>query len=462
MRMEDAKGNNEHGLQTFVDKFDALSSVFDSMPTGVVAILDQNFNVATINKTAKEILGTDPAAIVGKNAEDILENNFPGILSVIQETITNRSPIKNFNLEIENRHGEVKTCLVSTAFTEEPSTDDFGVVLVLHDISEVTRLRKAHIAERSFGPLIGSSPIMKALYDTIETVAEFDTTVLVYGETGTGKELVARTIHNYSHRKAGPFVPINCSALSSSVLESELFGHIKGAFTGALRDRSGRFEMAEGGTVFLDEIGSLSIDLQVNLLRTIQERIIERVGSAEQIPIDVRVISATNHDLTELVAKKRFREDLYYRLKVFQINAPPLRSRRLDIPILGDHFIEKFNQVHGNRIIGLSNAAKELLMKYTWPGNVRELENAIEHAMILTPGKIIEPQYFPPEVRHMQMNGSPPVPSTTKDPGTEEENIRRTLAALGGSVSKAAIQLGMHRSTLWRKMREFGIKRNKG
>jgi len=205
----------------------------------------------------------------------------------------------------------------------------------------------------------------------------------------------------------------------------------------------------------------LSLDLQVKLLRTIQERIIERVGSSKQRPINVRIISATNQDLTEMVAKKKFREDLYYRLKVFQINVPPLRSRRLDIPILGDHFIEKINRVHGNRILGLSKASKESLMRYSWPGNVRELENAIEHAMILSPGKIVEPQYFPPEIRHMQLDGSPPVPSSFKDPGKEEENIRRVLAALSGNVSKAAIRLGMHRSTLWRKMREFGIRRQK-
>jgi len=236
---------------------------------------------------------------------------------------------------------------------------------------------------------------------------------------------------------------------------------VEDRFTGASQDRRGRFEMAAGGTVFLDEIGSLSLDLQVKLLRTIQERIIERVGSSEQLSIDVRVISATNQDLTELVAKKNFREDLYYRLKVFQIDVPPLRSRRLDIPILGEHFIEKINRIHGNRIIGLSSASKELLMKYAWPGNVRELENAIEHAMILSPGKMVEPQYFPPEIRHMQRDGSPPVPSVANDPDKEEENIRRALAALGGNVSKTARRLGIHRSTLWRKMREFDIRRDK-
>ena len=460
MANEKNKGSDKQTLQEIVQKFNALSSVFESMPTGVFAILDKNMNIATINRTANAILGIETDAIMGKNAQEILETRFPGIQKVFQETIASRRPIKNFNLEIEDQVGEIKTYLVSTGFTEESSKDDFGIVLVLHDISEVTRLRKAFLAEQSFGGLVGSSPVMKELYGTIETIADFDTTVLIYGQTGTGKELVAHSIHSISRRKNGPFIPINCSALSSSVLESELFGHVKGAFTGALQDRRGRFEMADGGTVFLDEIGILSLELQVKLLRTIQERVIERVGSSEQIPIDVRVLSATNHDLTELVAKKQFREDLYYRLKVFQINVPPLRSRRLDIPILGDHFIEKFNRVHGNRIIGLSNAAKELLMKYTWPGNVRELENAIEHAMVLTPGKIIEPQYFPPEVRHMRPDGAPPVPSINEDPSAEEEIIRRALAALGGNVSKAAKQLGMHRSTLWRKMREFGIKRD--
>jgi len=454
-------GHQQKTLQEFVGKFNALSTVFESMPTGVFAILDQNLNIATINKTAGEILGTDTDFIMGRNAQEILEDKFPGIQKIIQETIVNKSPVKNFNLEIEAPYGEIKTYLVSTAITEESLKNDFGVVLVLHDISEVTRLRKAFIARQSFGLMIGASPVMKELYRTIETIAEYDTTVLIYGETGTGKELIARTIHNFGHRKKGPFIPINCSALSSSVLESELFGHVKGAFTGASQDRRGRFEMAAGGTVFLDEIGSLSLDLQVKLLRTIQERIIERVGSSEQLSIDVRVISATNQDLTELVAKKNFREDLYYRLKVFQIDVPPLRSRRLDIPILGEHFIEKINRIHGNRIIGLSSASKELLMKYAWPGNVRELENAIEHAMILSPGKMVEPQYFPPEIRHMQRDGSPPVPSVANDPDKEEENIRRALAALGGNVSKTARRLGIHRSTLWRKMREFDIRRDK-
>jgi len=448
------KGNKT--LRDYVQRFNELSTVFNSMPTGVFAILDRKSNIASINKTAGKILGLDSRSLIGKNAREVFENRFPGIQKLIDETIKNHRAVRNFNLEIEDSDANVKTYLVSTAITEELDPTDYGIVLVLHDISEVTRLRKAAIAQQSFGQLIGQSPNMKKIYSLIETVAQFDTTVLIYGETGTGKELAARTIHQYSHRSNGPFVPVSCSALSSSLLESELFGHVKGAFTGAIKNRSGRFEIAKGGTVFLDEIGTLSIDIQLKLLRTIQERVIERVGSSEPIPIDVRIIAATNRDLSELVAKNQFREDLYYRLKVFQIDIPPLRERRLDIPILSDHFIERFNRLYNRKVIGFSSVSKEQLMKYLWPGNVRELENAIEHAMVLTTGKIIEPLHLPIEIRHMKINGSPPPPQI-HDFDTEEENIRRALASFGGNVSRAAASLRMHRTTLWRKMRELGI-----
>jgi two-component system response regulator HydG len=445
-------------FQDYVEKFNELSTVFDAMPTGVFAILDPKLNIATINKAASAILGADSENLIGKDAHQIFESHFPGILKLIEETIQNRRPVKNFTLEIENSNAEFKTFLVSTALTEGIDTQEFGVVLVFHDISEITRLRKTAMSLQSFGALIGASPPMKDVYSLIETVAQYDTTVLIYGETGTGKELVARTIHEYSSRATGPFVPVSCSALSSTLLESELFGHVKGAFTGAIKDRQGRFEIANGGTIFLDEIGTVTLDVQVKLLRTIQERLIERVGSSESIPVDVRIISATNRVLPELVAKDEFREDLYYRLKVFQINVPPLRERRLDIPILAEHFIDKFNKLHNRNIIGLTPAAKELLMNYFWPGNVREFGNAIEHALILSPGKVIEYQSLPPEIRHAKVNGTP-LPPPTEDLNDIEEKIRRTLASFSGNVSRAAESLGMHRTTLWRKMREFGIKR---
>lgn len=444
-------------LNDYVQKFNELATIFDNMPTGVFVILDQNSRIASINKTAGQILNLDHEALIGKDAKEIFERQFPGIQQLIEETIQYRRSIKNFTLEIENSEAEIKTYLVSTAIAEEIDPAEFGVVLVLHDISEITRLRKAVVSNQQFGELVGSSPSMKDVYALIQTVAQYDTTVLIYGETGTGKELVARSIHACSQRSGGPFIPVNCSALTPSLLESELFGHLKGAFTGAAKDRRGRFELADGGTIFLDEIGTLSMDLQVKLLRTIQERVIEQVGSSQPQPIDVRVISATNLSLPELVAKKQFREDFYYRLKVFQINLPALRERRTDIPLLASSFILRFNRLYSKNIMGLSHAAKEMLINYLWPGNVRELENAIEHAMILANGKIIEPQCFPPEIRHSKANGTPPPPSPEIYPEAEEENIRRALSAFGGNVTRAAKSLGMHRSTLWRKMRCYDI-----
>lgn len=450
--------NDTLGLHDYVQKFNELEMVFNNMPSGVFAILDQRLNVATINKTASEIIGSDSRQVVGRNAREVFENRFPGIQRLIDETVRNRRPIKNFTLEIEDGNAEVRTYLVSTAIKEGSDPTDYLIVLVLHDISETERLRKVAMSLQGFGPLVGRTAVMKEIYSLIETVAQYDTSVLIYGETGTGKELVARTIHEISPRSKGPFIPISCSALVSSLLESELFGHVRGAFTGAIRDRMGRFEMARNGTIFLDEVGSMAIDIQAKLLRALQEKVISRVGSSEQIPINIRLISATNRDLTELVAKGEFREDLYYRLKVLPINLPSLRKRYLDIPILCEHFVDRFNRLHNRNIIGISPEAKKILMKYSWPGNIRELENAIEHALVLTPGKIISPEYLPAELRYMKSNGSPPL-RTERSPGTVEEDIRSALAATGGNVNRAAAELGMHRTTLWRKMKEFGIKR---
>jgi len=457
MKKSDKMGNGST-VQDYVKKFDELSMIFDIMPTGVFAILDQKSNIATLNRTATQILGIDTESVIGKSARDVFEDRFPGIQKLIDETIQSKRPIKNFTLEIENPDAEIKSFLVSTNLKEGIHPEDIAVVLVLYDISEITRLRKAILSKHQFGQLIGSSEEMKKIYSLIQTIAQYDTTVLIVGETGTGKELVARTIHEFSHRSNGPFIPVNCSALASSLLESELFGHVKGAFTGAIKNRRGRFEVANDGTIFLDEIGTLSLDVQVKLLRTLQERIIERVGSSESLAINTRIISATNRDLSELISRGEFREDLYYRLKVFQINLPSLRERRLDIPLIANHFIEKYNRLYNRNIIGLSSKAKERLMNYYWPGNVRELENAIEHALVLAQGKVIESQYLPPEIRFMKNNGTPP-PPPERDLNKEEEKIRRALAAKAGNVSKAASALGMHRTTLWRKMREFGIQR---
>ena len=274
-----------------------------------------------------------------------------------------------------------------------------GVALILGDVTEVTTLLQERSRRYGLGRLVGKDPKMRELYQLITDVADSEASVLIRGQSGTGKELVARAIHENGGRAGGPFVQVNCSALSESLLESELFGHVVGAYTGATRDRRGRFEEADGGTIFLDEIGDISPVVQVKLLRVLQERTIERVGDNRPIPIDVRVISATNRDLETLLATGRLREDFFYRIKVVALTIPPLKDRREDIPLLVSHFLERLARREGrSQPPAVSGRAMKLLMDHAWPGNVRELENALEHALVLCRGKTIQPDHLPVEL----------------------------------------------------------------
>ena len=438
--------------QNLIEQFKNLHLIFDCLPSGVLLLNASDGIVLAGNRVAAEMLNHDAENLEGKKITSIVTGN-PGLVQIIDETINNRRPVRKFTLGLS----EDTTVLVNTALFRTASQAE-GVVLVIQDITATTELKRSEFQGRGLGRLIGTCEAMQDLYHSIRQVSRYDTTVLINGETGTGKELVARTLHELSERVKGPFIPVNCSALSTGLLESELFGHVKGGFTGALSDRKGRFELASGGTLFLDEIGALSEDVQVKLLRILQERTFEKVGSSVTIPVNVRILSATNRNLQELITRGQFREDLFYRLKVFQIDLPPLRERKADIPQLVQHFIEKFNRYYGRRVSGISYEAESLLMRYYWPGNVRELENAVEYALILTPRTLIKPQYLPPEIRFMDRTGAPPPPPLT-DLAAEEEKIRRALVAYGYNVSRTAASLGMHRTTLWRKMREFGISR---
>ena len=313
----------------------------------------------------------------------------------------------------------------------------------------------------AFAGIIGESAKMRAVFDLVERVADSDSTILINGETGTGKGLIAHAVHQQSYRRDQPFVSINCGAIPENLLESELFGHVKGAFTGATSSRQGRFQMADNGTLFLDEIGTLNIELQVKLLRVLQERVVEPVGSNKSFPINVRIISASNRDLSELVKQNEFREDLLYRLKVLQINLPPLRNRKEDIALLVSHFIDRLNLYYNKNIIGISNTALEILNNYPWPGNIRELENSIEHAFVLTNGSIIEAFTLPIDIQHFGEVGNL-VPPKRIDLGEEEEKIRKALISFSGNMELTAENLGVHRSTLWRKMKEFNISKGFG
>jgi len=345
-----------------------------------------------------------------------------------------------------------------------------GVVETITDLTELQKTRrKAEEATRRLGEihkldnLIGRSHAMQQLFSAIKAAAASEATILIQGESGTGKELVAGTIHYNSSRGDMPFITVNCSALSESLLESELFGHVKGAFTGAIRDRAGRFEEADGGTIFLDEIGDVCPFIQVKLLRVLQEREIERVGESKRRKIDIRIITATNKDLYSLVRNGNFREDLYYRLKVFPVAIPSLQKRKEDIPLLASHFINIQNKKTGKRITGLSQSAMRILMDYMWPGNVRELENAIEHAFVLCPGEQIDIFDLPVEIRQMEYHPSflkgPPVLKSisSKKNKLSREILLELLDECDWNKAEVGRRVNLSRTAIWKYMKKWDI-----
>jgi two-component system response regulator HydG len=319
---------------------------------------------------------------------------------------------------------------------------------------------RAQLRERYGLPgLIAQSPAMQAVLDLVERVAPTDATVLIQGESGTGKEVIAKAVHHASPRAARPFVAVNCGAVPETLLESELFGYVRGAFTGAAGSKLGLFEEADGGTLFLDEIAEMPAALQVKLLRALQSGEVRRLGATQAATIDVRVLAATNGDLATRIAQGTFREDLFYRLNVIQVTLPPLRDRREDIPALAEHFLARA-AIKLGRTLRLSPAALELLLRYPWPGNVRELENAIERAAILTRSDAVEPDDLPPHVSAgLQLGPSPALPRQITLAEAERAHILTTLERFGRNHSGAAEALGIGRTTLWRKLKEYGIER---
>ncbi|MGQ9695720.1 MAG: sigma-54-dependent transcriptional regulator [Thermodesulfobacteriota bacterium] len=327
---------------------------------------------------------------------------------------------------------------------------------------ENIRLRQEVLREYSFGNIIGKSPRMLQIFELIKKISDYKTSVLLVGESGTGKEMVARCLHYNSPRSKAPFIAVNCGAIPETLLESELFGHEKGAFTDAKKEKRGSFEMAHEGTLFLDEVGELSPSAQVKLLRALQEGEIKRLGSERSITVDVRIIAATVKDLHKEVAGGKFREDLFYRLNVLQLNLPPLRERKEDIPLLTEHFIQKYNNRHKLNIEGISEEALTFLLDYNWPGNVRELENIIERAIILTPGRKIMAENLPAEIKSPEQNRikkliEEEISIKKATRLLEEELIRKALQKTGGNRTQAARILEISHPALLSKIKEYGI-----
>ncbi len=324
---------------------------------------------------------------------------------------------------------------------------------------EISYLRKELKKQYQFHDLISKSSKMQEIFELSRTIAKSNSNILILGESGTGKELLARAIHNESLRAAGPFIPVSCVALTETLLESELFGHEKGAFTDAIAQKKGKFELADGGTIFLDEIGDISPKLQLSLLRVLQEKEFTRVGGTRPIKVDVRIIAATNRDLKKAVEEGKFRDDLYYRLNVISIEIPPLRERKEDIPVLVRHFIEKFNIEMGKKIERISEEALDILMKYDWPGNVRELENVIERAMVITKDNFIKAEelHLSPQVMKEKDTSTPLEEKTLK--AIERQHILRILDENNWNIQKSAEVLGIDRVTLYNKIKKYNLKR---
>jgi len=377
-------------------------------------------------------------------------------------------------LTVRCKDGLTIPVLASARVLKDAEGNSTGAVVTITDVStikrletEVTQLRHQIEERYQFHNIVGKSQAMQRVFELIELAAASETTVLVRGETGTGKEMVAKAIHFHSPRKEGPLVSVNCSALSETLVESELFGHVRGSFTGAVKDHVGRFERADGGTIFLDEVGEIPQAVQVKLLRVIQEREIERIGESTPRKVDVRIIAATHRDLRDRVEKGLFREDLFYRLNVFPIYLPPLRERKEDIGPLVAHFVEKYNERANKRIAGLNPDAMRMVMDYCWPGNVRELENAIEHAFVTCGQGNVDSLDLPLEIRRTDIKdricGSPnapisdaPAPKPPRRTATKEE-IVTLLKECNWNKAEVARRLGITRTQVWRRMVQLGI-----
>ncbi len=445
--------------------------LLETMADGVFTLNDKG-EITSWNASMERITGYTAEEALGKSCMFL---NFSRCFSktcptgISQCGIFSQSAVDAKECFLRHKDGH-DVSVVKSARTVREQDHIKGVVETVTDLTEFQKARQKaeeaslRLGERHrFENIIGKSDPMQAVFAAIKAVAVGETTVLIQGESGTGKELVAGAIHYNSERRNNPFVGVNCSALTESLLESELFGHAKGAFTGAVRDRTGRFEDAHGGTLFLDEIGEITPFIQVKLLRVLQEREIERVGESRKRKIDIRIIAATNRDLYTLVKNSSFREDLYYRLKVFPILIPPLRKRREDIPLLISHFIHFQNQKTGNRIAGVSQSAMRILMDYTWPGNVRELENAIEHAFVLCDGGYMDIFDLPVEIRQFEYQPFPPRMVSTEPPRGQagKKLTRETLLDLLNNCqwNKAEVsrRVGVSRTAIWKYMKKWDI-----
>lgn len=435
--------------------------ILDSIADGVFTV-DSNWKITSFNRAAEQITGIKKEEAIGRHCWEVFKASICEKICSLRQTMETGSPIVNQPIYVVNSEGERIPVSISTAILKDKNGKVIGGVETFRDLSVVEELRKELSGRHSFMDIISKNKEMLRLFGMLEQVAEGDTTVLLEGESGTGKELFAKAIHYLSRRKDGPMITINCGSLPDTLLESELFGYKAGAFTDAKKDKPGRLALAEGGTVFLDEIGDISPALQVRLLRVLQDKVYEPLGSTKTEKADVRIVAATNKNLDSLVKEGRFRQDLYYRINVVKLVLPPLRKRKEDIPLLTEHFIQKFNRLSGKEIQGLSPGVLPVLMSYDFPGNVRELENIIEYATVVCRGNSIGIEQLPEYLRpashrmHAEMTAADAGKDLSWDE-LERSFIYEALRNNDWNRAATAAQMGIHPTTLWRKIKRLNL-----
>ncbi|MBN1652406.1 MAG: sigma 54-interacting transcriptional regulator [Deltaproteobacteria bacterium] len=435
----------------------STEAILESISDGVFTVNDE-WIITSFNRAAERITGIAREDAIGRRCSEVFRASMCETACALRHTIETGAPIVNRMAFIVDSSGKRIPISVSTALLRDEKARIVGGAETFRDLTLIEELRRELRGRFRIGDMVSRSPAMRRIFDILPQIAESEATILIQGETGTGKELMARALHGASKRRAGPFIAVNCGALPDTLLESELFGYKAGAFTGAIRDKPGRFTMANGGTVFLDEISEVTPALQVRLLRVLQERVFEPLGATKTQETNARVIVATNRDLADLVKKGGFRQDLFYRINVMKIELPALRNRQEDIPLLIEHFISLFNATTGKSILGVSPDVQAILLAHDYPGNVRELHHIIERAFILCTEDRIELNHLPPEI----------VPLSTK-PGRKRRKIVDSVRAIEGQAIKDALErnhynrvaaardLGIHKSTLFRKAKTLGL-----